>query len=179
MGDDLDAEAVRADAPPHDCCIEDNGDLSRQVAAELRDVAAKAHWFGVSLVVVVAVLVSVAAVSASINTVQTRRLARENTIGVDRIVDCTTRGQPCYEEEQAKQSFVVADALLALNQEHIAIECVLLKVPPSRTQADIDDCRAKAAKQTIAAREKLLADVEAARQKAVAGATTTTTKKGG
>jgi hypothetical protein len=149
MSDEFVAEAVEHHETP------DNPDLSRQVATDLRTVARKAHHIELCIVIVTAALVLVAAAASGWNTYRIRALASQNKTGVDRIVDCTTQGHGCYEEQQARQSLVVADALLQLNEEHLAIECILLTLPARRTQSDIDACRAEAAKKTAAARADL------------------------
>jgi hypothetical protein len=159
MDDELAAEVLEHDVPI-------NGDLSRRVADDLRVVARKAHHLEVWVVAVAAALVVVTAAASTWNTFKIHDLATNNARGVDRIIDCTTEGQPCYVKQQAAQNLVIADALLQLNEEHIAIECILLTKPGGRVQKDIDDCRAKAKDQTEAARADLRRQL---------GVTTTTT----
>lgn len=149
MNDELIAAAMAAHELP------DNPDLSRQVAADLKNVAQKTQHIELCIVIVTALLIVVSAAASTWNIYRIRALASQNRTGVDRIVDCTTQGHTCYEEQQARGNTVVADALLQLNEEHLTIECILLLAPASRTRGDIGTCRAKAHQQTEAARQAL------------------------
>jgi hypothetical protein len=75
--------------------------------------------------------------------------ANTNRVGVRRIVECTTPGLPCFEEQQLRNNALVADVLAHLNEEHLVLKCLLKVEPePILREGASPRCEAEAAEET-------------------------------
>lgn len=75
-------------------------------------------------------------------------LAETNREGVHRIVDCTTQGHDCYEEQQSRTNQLVAQFIVQLQEGHLALECIINIPMQNRDAATLAACREKARVET-------------------------------
>lgn len=121
------------------------------------------------------VLVFIAAAALVVLGIALLRTSAVNQVGVHRIVDCTTQGHDCYEEQQRRTTQLVATLLARLGEGHLVLECYLSVAPDARTPDTLATCKAYAAEET----KRVLADLEAAAKTAEEEARKEVRKNGG
>ncbi|MGH9005581.1 MAG: hypothetical protein ACRDYV_20840 [Acidimicrobiia bacterium] len=124
------------------------------VAAELaaideerreRDGWAWVKVAGILLNVAVAVLAVAVVGFVGWNTYRLRDLTRQNRIGVERIVGCTTPGRPCFTDAKVRSDAIIADVVARLDRQHRVLECLVLIRPAEATPENLAQCRIAAA----------------------------------
>jgi hypothetical protein len=136
--------------------------IVRSTADDLRRSAAKVRQLEAALVVVTAIAIMFlgGTILAASNT---------NRRGVNRIIDCTTPGRACYEDEKARSNALVADALISLNEEHLVIECLLQQPTLASREVEFPKCKQQAADMTAVQRAALQKAAGDARKRAEQG----------
>lgn len=151
----------------------EDGKLVRAVAERVEKANARERAVRVALNLLVAASLVAAAGFGAWAAWEIRRVADRNEIGVARIVDCTTPGRPCYEEQQERTNRLIAEFLIDLNREHLVLRCTLDVLPANRSDETDERCEAEADRKTQERREELARKIAEAQKQA----TTTTTRR--